>query len=403
MSKLSIKDLPLSGKRVLIRVDFNVPLDDKQNIIDDSRIVAALPTIKYALDQNASVILMSHLGRPKKGPDAKLSLSPCAEKLSKLLKQDVIMAQDCIGPQVNELSQNLKPKQVLLLENLRFYPAEEHPEKDPNFAKQLSQLADYYVNDAFGTAHRAHSSTATIAQYFPNKSAMGLLMEKEIHYLGDILKNPKHPFYAIIGGAKVSSKIGILKTLLKKADAILIGGGMTFTFLKAKGIPIGKSIYEQDSLPLVKEFLQEIKDSKVKLYLPEDILIAKEINPKAHTKIVRSSEGIPDDYQGVDIGPKTIQIYSQVLKDAATIFWNGPLGIFEIPEFAKGTQAIAEALAQSSAATVVGGGESVAAINQAGLADKITHLSTGGGASLEFIEYGTLPGVEALSIKKNFD
>lgn len=397
IKKLLLQELDLNHKKVLMRVDFNVPIDKKGHITDDTRIRAALPSIRYVLEHGASLILMSHLGRPKGGPSPELSLAPCAQRLSELLQKPVSMAPDCIGKEVEEMAKNLKPGQVLMLENLRFHEAEEHPEKDPTFARQLATFGDLYVNDAFGTAHRAHSSTAEITKYFPGKAAAGFLMEKEIQFLGEALDHPSHPFYAVIGGAKISTKIGMLKSLLKKVDALFIGGGMTFTFLKAQGISIGQSIHEDQCLKEAKEILDMAKKEGVPIYLPLDHLIVKEVSNEAPSKIVQTSVGIPEDYQGVDIGPKTIEEYTKTLGDAKTVFWNGPMGIFEMNNFAKGTNAIAQCLANLNATTIVGGGESVAAVEAAGLAKQMTHISTGGGATLEYIEFGKLPGIEALS------
>lgn len=395
--KLSLKDLSLRGKKVLMRVDFNVPIDKNHHITDDSRIKAAIPSIQYILDQGGSVILTSHLGRPTESTIAEFSLAPCARRLSELLKKPVMMAPDCSGKATQSLAANLKPGEILLLENLRFHRGEENPDEDPSFARQLASLGDLYVNDAFGTAHRAHSSTAEITRYFPGKAAAGLLMEKEIQFLGEAVLNPKRPFYAIIGGAKISTKIGVIKTLLTKVDALFIGGGMSYTFMKAQGIPIGDSIHEDAFLEEAKEILLLIKKSKCKLFLPQDFVVADRFSNHAQTEIVEIAKGIPAGYQGMDIGPKTIEQYVNELKKASTIFWNGPVGVFEFPNFAKGTNAIAQTLAKLSAITIVGGGESVAAVHAAGVADKITHISTGGGASLELIEFGKLPGIEALS------
>jgi phosphoglycerate kinase len=398
--KLSIEDLRCQNKKVLMRVDFNVPMDKEGVIQDDSRIVASLPSIKYVLSQGGSVILMSHLGRPKGKKDPAFSLAPCANHLSNLLGVPVIMAPDCIGEKVEKLAKNLQPGQVLLLENLRFYPAEENPDSDPTFAKQLANLGDLYVNDAFGTAHRAHSSTASITQYFPRKAAAGFLMQKEIQFLGSIVANPQRPFVAVIGGAKVSTKIGVLKSLLKKVDILLIGGGMAYTFLKAQGIPIGDSIHEDDSLQAAKEILLEAQKKKKPLILPRDVVIVKNLNdPSSARTIEITPSGIPTDYQGVDIGPKTIAEFDAELKKAKTVFWNGPVGVFEVPNFAKGTNSVAKTLASLKAITIVGGGDSLAALKNLELSDKITHLSTGGGASLEFLEFGNLPGIDALSDK----
>lgn len=387
MKKLTLKDLPLKGKRVLMRVDFNVPIESGK-ITDDSRIQASLPSIEYILKQGASLILMSHLGRPK-GKDPTLSLTPCAKRLSELLKKPVQMAPDCVGPQVEKMAICLNPGEVLLLENLRFHLGEEAPEKDPEFVAKLAKLGDCYVNDAFGTAHRAHASTALIAKYFPKKAAMGFLMQKEIEELSPLLKNPARPFYAIIGGAKISSKIGVIKKLLERVDGLFIGGAMAFTFLRAKGIEVGNSLCEDPvhvrDLPLGK------------IHLPVDLVIADEFSKTANKKTITVSDGIPPGWQGMDIGPKTAVEWAKFLNQAATVFWNGPLGVFEIPPFAKGTEAIARVLANGPAKTIIGGGDSIAAVQQMGLADRFAHLSTGGGASLEFLEHGHLPGIEALS------
>lgn len=397
VQKLSLSDLNLNGKKVLMRVDFNVPLDKKGNITDDTRIAASLPSIKYVLERGGALILMSHLGRPKDKRVPEMSLSPCAKRLSELLGIPVAMAPDCVGAETELMVGNLKPGQAILLENLRFHKGEEHPDEDPSFVKSLARLGDVYVNDAFGTAHRAHASTAVIAQYFPGKAAAGFLLEKEIQFLGNALLNPQRPFYAIIGGAKISSKIGVLQALLKKVDGLLIGGGMAYTFYKAQGIPIGNSLHEDDQLDKAKAILQDVPKAKLKFMLPVDNVAADRIDQTAKTEVVRIPPGIPEGFQGVDIGPETIRMFAAELQKAKMILWNGPLGVFEVPAFAKGTLAIAKNLANLDANTIVGGGDSVAAIQMAGLADKFTHLSTGGGASLEYIEFGTLPGIEALS------
>ncbi|MCE5293065.1 MAG: phosphoglycerate kinase [Chlamydiales bacterium] len=391
--KLTLKDLQLAHKRVFVRVDFNVPLDKAGNITDDSRIVASLPTIQYLIGQKAKVILASHLGRPK-GKSADLSLAICAKRLRELLNQPVTMAPDSIGDDVTKLVDQMNPGDVVLLENLRFYPAEEAPEIDPSFAKKLAALADVYINDAFGTAHRAHSSTATIAQYFPGQKAAGFLLEKEIAFLGDALQNPKCPFVAIIGGAKISTKIGVLKALSQKVDILMIGGGMAYTFLKAQGISIGNSIVEDSMLNTA----QEILNGKAKIYLPKDIVAAIQFSNDSPFKTFSMTEGIPDGYQGMDIGPTTLGEWIAALQPAKTILWNGPVGVFEIPNFAKGTNTLAQAIANlKDATTIVGGGDSVAAVQNAGLTHAFTHVSTGGGASLEYVEYGTLPGIQSLS------
>lgn len=396
---LTLEDLDVKGKKVLVRVDFNVPLNDQGKITDDTRIRASLPTIEYILSHGGSVILMSHLGRPKGKKDPAFSLKPCAEHLAKLLKKPVKLAPDCIGKKVKSLIDALKPGEVLLLENLRFHSAEEKPEEDPSFAKQLAELGDLYVNDAFGTAHRAHSSTATIAKYFPGMSAAGFLLQKEIEFLGSHFSHPKHPFYAIIGGAKVSSKLGVLNSLLSKVDALFIGGGMAYTFFKAQGIKIGKSICEDELLEEARKFLQTAKSKKIPIYFPEEIVIADAFDKEAKHKTIAVKDGIPSGWQGMDVGPKTISTWTHTLQNAQMIFWNGPLGVFEFPAFAKGTNAMAEALSKTRAITVIGGGDSVAAINQLGIGDKFSHISTGGGATLEYIEQGHLPGIDALSKK----
>ncbi|WP_068467431.1 phosphoglycerate kinase [Candidatus Protochlamydia phocaeensis] len=397
--KLSIKDLDLAGKKVLIRVDFNVPLENG-TITDDTRIRASLPTIQYVLNQGGSAILMSHLGRPKGKPDPQFSLAPCAKRLSELLKRPVQMAPDCCGPTVEKMAHDLQPGDVLLLENLRFHKGEEKPEEEPTFASALSELGEVYVNDAFGSAHRAHASTTTIAQFFPGRAAAGFLMEKEIAYLGSTLLNPRRPFCAVLGGAKISTKFKVIEAFIQKADVLLIGGAMAYTFFKSENIPIGDSLYEEDFINVARELLEVDTQSRCRILLPTDVVIARQIDPQAETRIVRVQEGIPEGYQGVDIGPETIQRYISELNKAATIFWNGPLGIFECPPFAKGTQEIAKAMANLSATTIVGGGDSVAAVEQAGVADRMSHISTGGGASLEYIEFGKLPGVEALTDKQ---
>ncbi len=397
--KLSIEDLSLKGKKALLRVDFNVPLNKDGSISDNTRIVESLPTIQYLLSNGASVIVMSHLGRPKNGPDPKCSLAVCAKELEKLLAAKVLFASDCIGEEASRMAGDLKPGQVLMLENLRFYPAEENPGKDPSFAEKLAKLGDVYINDAFGTAHREHSSTATITRFFKDCSAAGFLMKKEIAYFTQILSNPEKPFYAIIGGAKISSKIGVLSSLLSKVDKIFIGGGMSYTFFKAMGIEIGDSIVEIESISTAKEFLEECKKKNIPLYLPKDIVIANNFDNHAEKKTISVKEGIPAGWQGMDIGPETVKEWKSAFSAAKTFFWNGPLGVFEFENFAKGTGEIATALSETSATTIVGGGDSVSAINGMGLSKKFSHLSTGGGASLEYIEYGHLPGIDALSIK----
>ncbi len=396
MDKLTLKDLALKNKCVLMRVDFNVPLTKDGKISDDSRIVAALPSIEYVLGHGASLVLMSHLGRPKAKPDPQFSLAPVAKRLSELLHIPVPLAPDSIGPQVKKMAAALKPGSVLMLENVRFHPGEEEPEQDPSFTDQLAELGDLYVNDAFGSAHRAHASTALIAKHFPGKAAAGFLMEKEISFLSPLLQGPKRPFYSIIGGAKVSTKAGVIHNLLKRVDSLFIGGGMTFTFMKAKGIGIGSSLFEEGEVKRAKEIL----DSAKSIHLPTDLVIADSFANEANRKVVSAEEDIPDGWQGMDIGPETIREWSSLLQKAATVFWNGPLGVFEMPQFAKGTFEIATLLARSKAETIVGGGDSVAAIQQMGLGDQFAHLSTGGGAALEFLEFGHLPGIDALSPAK---
>ena len=402
MSKLSIRDLSLNNHRVLMRVDFNVPLEDGR-VIDDTRIRETLPTIEYALRHGARLVLVSHLGRPKGKRNLAFSLKPAAERLRMLLDKELARGEnvgfcpECIGPEAEEMAGRLEQGQTLLLENLRFHPEEEA--NDPKFAKQLAGLADYYVNDAFGTAHRAHASTVGVTT-FVQKSAAGLLMEKELQYLGKVLRHPERPFIAILGGAKVSDKIGVIRNLLDKVDALIIGGGMAYTFLKAQGEPVGKSLVEEDKVELARELLKEAKKHKLKFLLPTDHVVAEKIDANAIVRTVPTG-GIPDNMMALDIGPKTVEAFTEEIGRALTIVWNGPMGVFEVSPFAKGTFKIAQAVAENVGATsIVGGGDSVSAVNAAGVADKITHISTGGGASLEFLEGKKLPGVEALTDKK---
>jgi phosphoglycerate kinase len=389
-NKKTITDIDVNGKKVFVRVDFNVPLKDGQ-VSDDTRIRAAIPTIEYLLQHGAAVILASHLGRPKGGPDPKYSLRPVVGRLSELLGLPVEFADDCVGPVAEKAAAALKPGQVLLLENTRFHPEEE--KNDLELARQMASLADLYVNDAFGSAHRAHSSTEGITHYLPGVA--GFLMEKEIRYLGQAIADPKRPFVAILGGAKISDKIGVIKNLLTKADTILIGGGMANTFFKAQGYPIGDSLVENEALDTARELLA---GGKTKLRLPVDIIIADKFDAEAESKVIEMGP-VPDGWRILDIGPQTVAAYAKVIQGAGTVVWNGPMGVFEFPKFAQGTYGIAKAVADSQATSIIGGGESVAAIQQSGLASKITHISTGGGASLEMLEGIELPGVAALQDK----
>lgn len=391
MGKLSIRDLQFKGKRVLVRVDFNVPLDSNLKVTDDTRIREALPTIKYISDKGGKVILISHLGRPDGKVVDKLRMSPVAKKLEELIGKKINKVDDCIGDKVKSAISSMKDGDILLLENVRFYPEEE--KNDPKFAKSLAELADIYVNDAFGTAHRAHASTVGVTKYV-KQSAAGFLMEKEIKYLGMVLSNPKKPLIAIIGGAKISSKIDLLNNLLTRVDTLIIGGGMAYTFMKAKGISVGKSLVEEDKLEVAKEILNNAEKKNIPLLLPVDHVVADKKDAPTDIKVVTD---IPDNYIALDIGPKTIEEFGKVIKKAKTIFWNGPLGLFEVDAFAKGTTSLAKVIAESKAVSVVGGGDSVSAIKKAGVSDKITHISTGGGASLEFIEGKELPGISALT------
>ena len=396
MNKITVRDLDLDGKKVLMRCDFNVPLDENKNITDKTRIVAAMPTIKYVLDHNAKLILCSHLGRPKGEVKPELSLKPVADELSKELGREVKLAKDIVGPSAHELTENMKEGDVVLLENVRFDPREE--KNDEEFSKELASLAEVYVNDAFGTCHRAHASTAGVAAYLP--SGVGFLIEKELKVLGDALNNPRRPFVAILGGAKVSTKIGVIDALLNKVDVLLIGGGMAYTFYKSMGYGVGNSICELDKLDLAKELMQKAKEKGVKLVIPVDNVIGKEFKPDTESKIVAYNE-IPDGWEGFDIGPKTVKMYEEELKNAKTILWNGPVGLFEFDQFANGTNSIAKYMANlDDCTTIIGGGDSAAAVTKIGLADKMTHISTGGGASLEFIEGKKLPGIEAIPDKQ---
>ena len=391
-NKKTVRDIDVKGKKVLCRCDFNVPQDKATGAItDDKRIVAALPTLKYLLEQGAAVIACSHLGKPKGEWKESLTLAPVAERLSQLLGQEVIFAKDIIGEDAQAKAAALKPGQIMLLENLRFDKGEEA--NDPAFAKALASLADVYVSDAFGTVHRAHASTAGVAAYLPAVS--GFLIQKELEIMGGALANPKRPLVAILGGAKVSSKIGVINNLLDIADTIIIGGGMAYTFIKAMGGTVGTSLLEEDRLDYCKEMMDKAKAKGVKFLLPVDTLCAAEFSADAKPELV-DTMAIPDDRMGMDIGPKTIALFSDAVKDAGTVIWNGPMGVFEFPAFAEGTRALAKALADTDAITIVGGGDSAAAVAQLGYADKMTHISTGGGASLEFMEGKALPGVVCL-------
>jgi phosphoglycerate kinase len=394
MAKLAVDKLNVKGKKVLVRVDFNVPLDENLKVTDDMRIVETLPTIKNIIERGGTAILMSHLGRPKGKIVDSMRLTPAAKRLSELIGKEVKMAPDCIGPEVEKMVSQLKPGDILMLDNLRFHPEEE--KNDPEFSRKLASFGEVYVNDAFGTAHRAHASTVGVTEYFKGKCAAGFLIEKELKYLGDALTNPKRPFVAILGGAKVSSKIGVIENLFNKVDRLLIGGGMTFTFYKAQGFEVGKSLLEEETIEDAKKILQMAKEKKVDFVLPIDCVVATEIKEDAETKVV-DVKSIPSDMMGVDIGPKTLELFSSKLKDAKTIVWNGPVGVFEIDKFAKGTNTIANLLAKLDAITIIGGGDSASAINKAGVADKMTHISTGGGASLEFLEGIELPGIKAMT------
>lgn len=396
MRKLMIDDLDLKNKRVLMRVDFNVPLDDDLNVRDDARIVAAMPSIKKIIESGGMAILMSHLGRPKGKVNDSMRMAPVAKRLSELLGKEVFSATDCIGEEVKAQAAAMKPGDVLLLENLRFHAAEEA--NDPDFAKQLAELGDIYVNDAFGTAHRAHASTEGVTQYF-DQCASGYLIDKELKYLGMAIENPERPFVAILGGAKISGKIDVIQNMFDKVDALIIGGGMSYTFYKAMDREIGDSLLEADKIDLAKKTLEEAKAKGIELLLPIDNVVAKEVKEGSESQIV-SAESMPAGWSGVDIGPETIKLFKEKIMSAKTVVWNGPMGVFEIDAFANGTNSIATALVEATAAgvtSIIGGGDSAAAISKAGLTDKVSHVSTGGGASLEFLGGIILPGVAALT------
>lgn len=393
MAKKTIRDIDVQGKRVLMRVDFNVPMNHGV-ITDDKRITAALPSISYLLENKARVILMSHFGRPKGKVVDSLRLDPIAKHLANLLGREVKKADDCIGPEVEQAAMALQDGEVLLLENTRFYPEEE--KNDPEFAKKLAALGEIYVNDAFGTAHRAHASTEGVAHVLPAIS--GFLMEKELEFMGGAVNDPKRPFAAILGGAKVKDKIAVIEALLEKVDTLIIGGGMAYTFLKAKGYEIGQSLLDAERVGFCRDVLERAEAKGITILLPEDIRVAKEFAADTENKVVPADQ-IPSDWQGLDIGPKTIEAFIAAVADSATVIWNGPMGVFEFPAFANGTNSLAKALADSLAITIIGGGDSAAAVEQAGLAEKMTHVSTGGGASLEFLEGKVLPGVAILNEK----
>ncbi len=399
-NKASIKDLSegdISGKKVLVRVDFNVPLDDNRNITSDARIKAALPTIEYLVKNNAKVVLVSHLGRPKGEVKPEFNMDPVAKRLAELIDAPVIKANDCDSDAQEKVSA-MQAGEIVLLENVRFYAGE--TKNDQELAKNLASLADIFVNDAFGTAHRAHASTAGVTEYLP--AYAGFLIEKELDFMGGALSNPAKPFVAVIGGAKVSSKIGVLKNLLGKVDSLIIGGGMAYTFFKAEGTPIGASLCEDDFLEEAKSFLEEAKNSPTEVLFPEDILVADAFAEDANTQLVEH-DAIPEGWLGLDVGPKAIEAFEKKLKEAKTVVWNGPLGVFEMDKFATGTNAIAKAVAASDAVSIIGGGDSVAAIYKAGVVDQVSHISTGGGASLEFLEGKELPGIAALKDKESVE
>lgn len=391
MDKKTVRDIEVKGKKVLVRCDFNVPLDENLQITDNRRVVGALDTIRYLVDQGAKVILCSHLGRPKGEVKKEFSLAPVQKELERLLEKEVKLADDIVGESAKTLTAQMNPGDIVLLENVRFDAREE--KNDPEFAKELASLAEIYVNDAFGTAHRAHASTAGVADYLPAVS--GFLIEKELKFLGEALNNPQRPFIAILGGKKVSDKIGVIQNLLEKVDTLIIGGAMANTFLKAEGYGIGNSIFEEDKLDLAKELMQKAKDKNVRMMLPVDVKIGKEFDKDTESKVVKVTE-VPEDWQIYDIGVETIEMYKGVLDSAKTVMWNGPLGLFEFDQFAIGTKEIAGKLAQLDAVTVIGGGDSAAAVEKMNLADKMTHISTGGGASLEYLEGKVLPGIDCL-------
>jgi phosphoglycerate kinase len=395
MNKMNVNDVEVKGRRVFVRVDFNVPVDENGQITDDTRIRAALPTIKNLSDRGAKVILASHFGRPKGQPNPKYKLDAMAKRLEELIGKPVVKVDDCIGDIPKKAIANLPEGGILVLENVRFYKEEEA--NDPEFARQLADLADLYVNDAFGAAHRAHASTAGVAQFL-HPAVAGFLMEKELNFLGKAVSDPERPFVAILGGAKVADKLGVISNLLEKVDTLIIGGGMAYTFLKAQGYEIGRSLLDAERLEFAREMMAKAKAKGVKLLLPVDAMVADDFKNPSKNFVVKVDD-IPADMEGVDIGPETMKLFGEAIKGAKTVVWNGPMGVFELPQFAVGTQAIARAMAESGATTIVGGGDSAAAVEQLGFADKMTHISTGGGASLEFLEGKDLPGVVALNDK----
>jgi len=395
LNKLTIKDLDIKGKRLFIRVDFNVPLDEHLNITDDRRIRSTIPTINYAIDEDAMVILASHLGRPKGKYDKRYSLAPVAKRLQRLLKKEVIFLPDCVGPKVEEAVKNMKEGDIILLENLRFHEGEE--KNDEDFSKALARLADYYINDAFGAAHRNHASIVGITRFIP--SAAGFLLQKEIEYLQGVTQNPVRPFVAILGGAKVSGKIDVLLNLKDNVDKVIIGGGMAYTFLKAMGYEVGDSLVENDMLGLANDIRNTVTSKGIKFYLPVDCVIAQSIEPGAETKIVTTQE-IPHGWRALDIGPASVKLFSEAIENAKTILWNGPMGVFEVDAFSRGTFAIARSVADAYALTIVGGGDTDLAVQRAGVSESISFISTGGGAALELLEGKDLPGIAALTDKK---
>lgn len=394
MNKKTVKDIDLKGKKVLVRCDFNVPMDENKNITDNARIVGALPTIKYLLENNCAIILCSHLGRPKGEFKPEYSLKPVAKELARLLEKEIIMAEDVIGEDAKTKAANLKNGEIMLLENVRFH--REETDNSPEFAKELANMAEVYVSDAFGAVHRAHASTAGVAEFLP--AVAGFLIEKELKFLGNAISNPERPFVAILGGAKVSDKIGVIDNLIEKVDTLIIGGGMAYTFFKAQGYEVGDSICELDKLDLAMELMKKAESKGVKFLLPVDTKIGKAENPEGESKTVKCTE-IPQGWEGFDIGEESIKIFSEELKNAKTVVWNGPLGLFEVNQYAVGTNSIAKELAEANCISIIGGGDSASAVRKAGLEDKMTHISTGGGASLEFLEGKALPGIECLMNK----